>query len=150
MQQHGDTRVQRVRDQAEIAMKTILTALVALSVFASWLRCSTKATIKHLLDRRDAHSLALGAGGEFRHAAVSVVVRPCGAGLAVRGADATVVLHASREHQAPASGHRGADRTEGVGVITNGSRARRPALRVARFSAKTADYFRQSSLPDSL
>ena len=29
-----------------------------------WLHCSTKATIKHLFDRRDAHSLALGAGGE--------------------------------------------------------------------------------------
>src|SRR5262245_62040091 len=29
-----------------------------------WLRCSTKATIKHFLDRGDPHSLALGAGGE--------------------------------------------------------------------------------------
>src|SRR5262245_48452111 len=29
-----------------------------------WLRCSAEATIKHLFDRSDTHSLALGAGGE--------------------------------------------------------------------------------------
>ncbi len=43
----------------------------------------------------------------FRHAAVPVVVRPPRAGLAVRGADPAVVLHAPRKHQAAAGGHRG-------------------------------------------
>ena len=48
----------------------------------------------------------------FRHADLPVVVRPPRAGLAVRRADAAAVLHAPREHQAVAGGHRRADRGE--------------------------------------
>ena len=46
---------------------------------------------------------------------VPVVVRAPRARRAVRGADAAAVLHASREHQAAASGHRRQDRREGLG-----------------------------------
>ena len=64
-------------------------------------------------DRRH-HALlvALGAGRSLRHAAVPVVVRPPGAGLAVRRADAAAVLEAQREHQAAAGRHRRTDRGE--------------------------------------
>src|SRR5262249_17766947 len=56
----------------------------------------------------------LGAGRGLRDADLPVVVRPPRAGLAVRGADAAAVLHAPREHQAAAIGHREPDRPEVV------------------------------------
>ena len=56
--------------------------------------------------------VALGAGRGLRHAAVPVVVRPPGAGVAVRRADVADVLHAPRKHQAVAGGHRRQDRGE--------------------------------------
>ncbi len=68
-------------------------------------------------DRRDlALLLALGAGCQFRHADLPVVVRPPGACLAVCGADAVAALHAPRKHQAVAGGHRGENRAEVTGV----------------------------------
>ena len=79
-------------------------------------------------DRRH-HALlvALGAGRRVRDAAVPVVVRPPRAGLAVRRADAAVVLEAHREHQAAAVRHRGTDR----GVVGH-------SALVARMSAATS------------
>ena len=57
---------------------------------------------------------AVGAGGELRHAAVPVVVRPPRAVIVVRRADASRVLCASREHQAAAGGNRESNRPEGL------------------------------------
>ena len=65
--------------------------------------------------RRDlALLLALGAGRKFRHADLPVVVRPPGAGMAVCAAHGAVVLHAPRQYQPPAGGHRRQDRAEVV------------------------------------
>ena len=60
------------------------------------------------------YSSLVGAGRECRHADLPVVVRPPRARLAVRRADAIVVLHAPRKHQPVAGGHRGQDRGEEV------------------------------------
>jgi acyl-phosphate glycerol 3-phosphate acyltransferase len=71
--------------------------------------------------------VALGADRSLRHAAVPVVVRPPGAGLAVRGADAANVLRAPRKHQAVAGGDRKQDRGEIVVSLLSSFRGARSA-----------------------
>ena len=60
--------------------------------------------------RRDPLLVAVGAGSERGHPDFPVVVRPPRPRLPVRRADAAVVLHAPRKHQAVAGGDRRADR----------------------------------------
>ena len=72
--------------------------------------------------------VAVGAGREFRHADLPVVVRPPRAGLAVRRADPAAVLRAPRKHQAVAGGHRRADRGEvtTLPIVSVGKRSMPP------------------------